>query len=168
MYNAIKNIYPNIDDDDFALQDNADGRGVFIARWSYTQPKPTLAQLDAVKNQSEFIPLWTRIKAERDRRSTLGGYKVGTKWFHSDSPSRIQQIGLVLAGASLPLNLQWKTMDGSFITMTPTLAVQVFQSAIANDTAIFTVAETHKAGVEASAMPSNYNFLTGWPLAFGE
>ena len=48
MYNAIKNIYPAIKDSEFALQDNADGQGVFIARWSYAQAKPTQAQLDAV------------------------------------------------------------------------------------------------------------------------
>ena len=59
MYNAIKNIYPNIDDDDFALQDNADGQGVFIARWSYAQAKPTAAQLAQVSDAAPktYAPL---------------------------------------------------------------------------------------------------------------
>ena len=59
MYNAIKNIYPNIDDDDFSLQDNADGRGVFIARWDYAQPKPTAAQLAQVSDAAPktYAPL---------------------------------------------------------------------------------------------------------------
>lgn len=107
------------------------------------------------------------IKSERDRRKA-GGVKVGTKWFHSDDASRIQQIGLVMMGANLPAGLQWKTMDGSFITMTQTLAGQIFQASAANDMAIFAAAEAHKAAMEASADPASYDFSQGWPKAFGE
>ena len=110
--------------------------------------KPTATQAKAEK--------WEAIKAERDRRKT-GGVKVGAKWFHSDDGSRIQQMGLVMMGASIPANLQWKTMDGTFITMTQTLASQVFQAVAASDQAIFTVAEQHKAAMEASADPASYD-----------
>lgn len=112
--------------------------------------------------------MWNAIKNERDRRSENGGYKVGTSWFHSDSKSKIQQLGLVMAGAGLPAGLQWKTMGGSFVTMTPSLAGQIFQTAMGNSAAIFGMAETHKANMLASPTPSTYNYLTGWPLAFGE
>lgn len=111
--------------------------------------------------------IWTQIKAERDRRNHAG-YKVGTKWFHSDADSRIQQLGLVMMGANIPAGLQWKTMDGSFVAMTTTLAQQVFAAAAASDQAIFAAAETHKAAMEASADPASYDFSTGWPLVFGE
>ena len=107
------------------------------------------------------------IKAERDRRKA-GGVKVGSKWFHSDDGSRIQQMGLVMMGAGIPANLQWKTMDGSFITMTQTLASQVFQAVAASDQAIFTVAEQHKATMEASADPASYDYSGGWPKIYGE
>ncbi len=110
---------------------------------------------------------WEAIKAERDRRKA-GGVKVGTKWFHSDDGSRIQQTGLVMMGASIPANLQWKTMDGSFITMTQTLASQVFQAVAAGDQAIFAAAETHRVAMEASADPASYDYSTGWPAIFGE
>lgn len=110
---------------------------------------------------------WYGIKAERDRRKA-GGVKVGAKWFHSDDGSRIQQMGLVMMGASIPANLQWKTMDGSFITMTQALALQVFQAVAASDQAIFTVAEQHKAAMEASADPASYDYSTGWPKIYGE
>lgn len=122
------------------------------------KPAPTLAELRQAK--------WELIKIERDRRSELGGYKVGTKWFHSDSPSKIKQLGLVMAGAGLPVGLQWKTMDGSFVAMTAVLAGQIFQAAMQSDVAIFTAAETHKAAMQAS--PATYNYLTGWPLGYGE
>jgi len=111
---------------------------------------------------------WEGIKAERDRRTDNGGYKVGDKWFHSDQKSRSQQLGLVLLGANIPAGLQWKTMDGSFITMTQQLAGQVLAAAAASDQAIFAAAEAHRQAMEASADPAAYDFSTGWPKVFGE
>lgn len=134
--------------------DVVNGRVVVIPK-----PTPTLGQLQA--------EAWVGIKAERDRRKA-GGVKVGVKWFHSDDGSRIQQMGLVMMGASIPANLQWKTMDGSFITMTQALASQVFQAVAASDQAVFTAAETHRATMEASADPASYDYSTGWPKIYGE
>jgi hypothetical protein len=108
--------------------------------------------------------MWDKIKASRDMRKS-GGFKVGQKWFHSDTESRIQQIGLVMAGAAVPA-VPWKTMDGSFETMTPTLAGQIFQSAFALDAALFGKAEEHRALMELSADPGSYDFSTGWPENF--
>ena len=110
---------------------------------------------------------WNSIKAERDRRKS-GGVKVGTKWFHSDDGSRIQQMGLVMMGASIPANLQWKTMDGSFVAMTQAVAGSVFAAAAASDQAIFAVAEGHRVAMEASADPAAYDYSTGWPKIYGE
>lgn len=111
---------------------------------------------------------WEVIKRERDRRIQNGGYKVGTKWFHSDTFSRTQQMGLMMMGANIPANTPWKTMDGSTVVMTQTLAGQIFGTAAASDIAIFAAAETHKAAMEASADPASYDFSTGWPKAYGE
>lgn len=121
--------------------------------------KPTRAQAIA--------RAWEAIKTERERRK-VGGVKIGDKWFHSDDASRIQQLGLVMMGAGLPAGLQWKTMDGSFITMTPSLAQQVFTGQTASDQAIFAVAEQHRVAMEASADPASYDYSTGWPKIFGE
>jgi hypothetical protein len=112
--------------------------------------------------------VWERIKAERDRRTQAGGYLVSGKWYHSDTFSRTQQMGLVLLGANIPAGTQWKTMDGSFVAMTPALAAQIFAGAAANDIAIFAAAEAHKAAMEASAEPLAYDFTAGWPATFGE
>jgi hypothetical protein len=110
---------------------------------------------------------WESIKAMRDTRKA-GGVKVGDKWFHSDDASRIQQLGLVMMGAGMPAGIQWKTMDGSFIAMTPTLATQVFQASAASDMAIFSVAEQHRASMMAAPDPAAYDFSAGWPLIYGE
>lgn len=128
--------------------------------FSDAPPAKSLAQDKANK--------WETIKAERDRRIQTGGYKVGAKWFHSDTFSRTQQMGLVMLGAGIPANTPWKTMDGTTITMTQTLAGQIFATAAASDIAIFAAAETHKAAMEASADPASYDFSAGWPKSFGE
>lgn len=110
---------------------------------------------------------WDAIKQERDRRTQQGGYQVAGKWFHSDTFSRTQQMGLVMMGASIPADLQWKTMDGSFVTMTQTLASQVFAAAAASDAALFARAEQIKADMESD--PVNF-VLTAqpWPSVYGE
>lgn len=114
---------------------------------------------------------WEAIKARREIVKA-GGVKVAVdgedKWFHTDDPSRIQQIGLVMMGASLPTGLQWKTMDGSFVTMTQALAGQVFQANAAHDQATFAAAEQHRVAMEASERPDLYDFSSSWPVIFSE
>jgi len=40
---------------DVRLQDNSDGKGVFIVEWNLDIPKPTLAQLDAFEAQAKIV-----------------------------------------------------------------------------------------------------------------
>ena len=61
LFEKIKLMYPELTTDDFSiaigsihlgigLQNDSDGRGDYIADWSHpTLPKPTQAQLDAIK-----------------------------------------------------------------------------------------------------------------------
>lgn len=132
-------------------------------------PDETFSETIPVQNVAQIVGAkWGAIKFERDRRTEQGGYKVGSKWFHSDQKSRSQQLGLVLLGDSIPANPLWKTMDGSFVTMTQQLAGQVLAAAAASDQAIFAAAEAHRQAMEASADPAAYDFSTGWPKVFGE
>lgn len=113
--------------------------------------------------------VWQAIKAIRDFRKLNGGYKVVVggvdKWFESDPDSRTQQIGLVLAGAQVN-GIEWKTFDNSFVTMSQTLAGQIFSAALASDTAIFAVAETHRLAMLASQNPLTYDYTTSWPTVW--
>lgn len=136
-------------------------------------PKPTADQV------------WERIKAERDRRK-FGGFKVkvgsSNKWFHSDSDSRIQHLGLkdkardLIAGGSqmtdkltiLGQTVKWKTMDGSFVDVSAQVAFDIVSAAGDLDAQLFVAAETHKAAMEASADPSAYDFSGSWPKIYGE
>lgn len=110
--------------------------------------------------------MWQAIKTERERRR-VGGVLVAEKWFHSDDPSRIQHIGLVMMGASMPAGIQWKTMDGSFVEMTPTLAGQIFNALALADTTNFAVAEQHRLAMEAAVTPGAYDYSGGWLPIYG-
>lgn len=112
-----------------------------------------------------MVPVWESIKGRRDQ-AKAGGVKVGDKWFHTDDASRIQQIGLVMTGDNIPANLQWKTMDGSFVIMTKALANQVFQAVSALDMQAFAAAEAHRAAMAAVENPFEYDFSTGWPASY--
>jgi len=50
---------------DVLLQDNLDGKGVFIAEWNLDIPKPTIAQLNAFEAQANEIERLNLIKANR-------------------------------------------------------------------------------------------------------
>ena len=50
---------------DVILQDNSDGKGVFIAEWNLDIPKPTMAQLDAFEAQANTIEQNEVIKTTR-------------------------------------------------------------------------------------------------------
>lgn len=124
-----------------------------------------LAPCSADELASIRAALWERIKAERDRRKA-GGTKVGANWFHSDTDSRIQQIGLVLMGAAVPA-VPWKLLGGGSVTMSQALAGQVFGAVAASDMALHTYAETLKAQVNAAADPQTIDITAGWPATFG-
>ena len=53
---------------DVLLQDNSDGKGVFIAEWNLDIPKPTLAQLDAFEAQANEIERLNLVKSNRAKK----------------------------------------------------------------------------------------------------
>lgn len=133
--------------------------------WEHGSPLPSKTALDDKILELSRIKMWRKIQAERDRRKA-NGVKVGDYWFHSDDGSRIQQLALVIFGSNLPANIMWKTLNGAFVEMTPTLAVQIFQASAAQDIAIFSVAEQHKAAMLASQDPELYDFSGDWPETY--
>jgi hypothetical protein len=126
---------------------------------------------------------WQLIKTERDRRRSQGGYRVDTKWFHSDPDSRTQQIGLARKADKVDLRggnmnspmmriddptkpLVWKTMDGSWVLMTPTLAIRIFEAAEAADSSIYAYAEYLNYLITHAPNPMTVNLYQGWPQSY--
>lgn len=134
--------------------------------WNGATP---ISQVDLDATRLAYVQklMWEHIKEERDTRKAAG-VQIGDYWFHSDDTSRIQQIGLVMLGANIPTNLQWKTMSGSFVTMTSALAQQIFQTTAGKDTQIFAVCEDHRKAMLASPNPGFYDYSGNWPITFDE
>lgn len=125
---------------------------------------------------------WEAIKAERDRRTLEGGYRAGSDWFHSDTFSRTQHIGLkdrardALAAGGLPGDVLqisgepvwWKTMGGKFINVTVQLAFDIVAAAGESDAALFKAAEAHRAAMDADEAPWAYDLraMGSWPMSF--
>jgi hypothetical protein len=68
-------------------------------------------------------------------------------------------MALTMLGASIPAGLMWKTMDGSFIEMTQTLATQLFGAQVQREQAIF-------AHAEALNADPNADINIGWPARY--
>jgi len=65
--NKIK-LYANREIDflkDVRLQDNSDGKGVFIAEWNLDIPKPTMAQLNVFESQTNEVERINNIRSQR-------------------------------------------------------------------------------------------------------
>ena len=144
------------------IVDRGDGAGLQIAEWNDPRPQPTPDEIEVAAKPAAVAIVTQRIKSERDRRKELG-VAVGAHRFHSDDPSRIQQLGLVMMGASMPAGIKWKTMDGSFADMTPQLAQQIFAAQAARDMALFAVCEQHIAAAALADDPLAYDYSAGWP-----
>lgn len=126
-------------------------------------------------------PVWDAIKAKRDQVKT-GGVKVGTKWYHTDAESRIQHLGLLrLADATVAAGgtdtttlknpadgkvIKWKTMSGDLVSVTCKMANDLFAADAILDFSAHAAAETHKAAMEASTNPFEYDFSANWPQVY--
>jgi hypothetical protein len=142
--------------------------------WEGGLPMPTKDAIDAAMLNARREAMWDKLQAHRDWREQNNGTPVMVngvqKWFHSDDPSKIKQLALVKAADlnQMPADLQWKTMDRSFVTMTNDLAYSIYIEAMMMSTQIFAVAEQHRQNLMASDNPEAYDYSGGWPQMFSE
>lgn len=112
--------------------------------------------------------LWSEIKDKRDFIIENGGCFVHNKWFHSDVKSKQQQMALTLLGANLPASLQWKTMDGSFITITQQVVSDLFMAQVIREQLVFAYAETLKVNMDSMTFEELVvlDINAGWPTSY--
>ena len=146
-------------------------------------PKETL---DGLNLSTIRANIWEKIKEVRDSRKFKGIYVSG-KWFHNDPDSRTQWLGLkdkardvLTSGGNSStvltinhptmgvVNINWSTMDNSYIPVTVQLAMDVVNKTGDMDGILYGVALYHKQQVYASSTPETYNYMVGWPAIYGE
>ena len=66
LYYQIKELYPGILDSEFMLQDDSNGKGVYIKEWKSAHSKPTQAELDSVQDIAIQKVELARIRAKRN------------------------------------------------------------------------------------------------------
>ena len=125
-----------------------------------------VSQVPEADLQMDRDQLIDRVKYLRDRRAELGGFFVNGSWYHSDNASRLKQIGLVIMGQNMPNNLMWKRMDGSFVQMTPELAMAIFTTAAQSEFVLFAYAEQLISEIRNSDNPYNIDLASGWPATY--
>lgn len=115
--------------------------------------------------------VWERIKAKRYDNLRHGVYiKSVGKWFQTDDATRLQYLALALesvtGGFKKPIN--WKTMDNSFLMLTPELLREIMQAMHDDEEADFINAEKHKAAMLKAENPLKYDYSDGWTANFDE
>ncbi|HEZ4469368.1 TPA: DUF4376 domain-containing protein [Neisseria meningitidis] len=134
---------------------------------AWVLPPNVAARLKA-EQQDE---VWEQIKAKRydNRRHGVYAKSVG-KWFQTDDATRLQYLALALesvtGGFKKPIN--WKTMDNSFLMLTPELLREIMQTMHDDEQADFINAEKHKAAMLKAEHPLEYDYSDGWTANFDE
>ncbi|WP_455027225.1 DUF4376 domain-containing protein [Neisseria elongata] len=134
---------------------------------SWVLPPAVAAQ---IKEQQQD-EMWERIKDKRYDNLRHGVYaKSVGKWFQTDDATRLQYLALALesvtGGFKKPVN--WKTMDNSFLMLTPELLREIMQTMHDDEQADFANAEKHKAAMLKAENPLEYDYSGGWTANFDE
>lgn len=132
---------------------------------AWVLPPDVAARLKA-EQQDE---MWERIKAKRYNNLRHGVYiKSVGKWFQTDDATRLQYLALALesvtGGFKKPIN--WKTMNNSFLQLTPDLLREIMQTMHDNEQADFANAEKHKAAMLKAENPLEYDYSGGWTASY--
>lgn len=121
---------------------------------------------DATKLANAQNQVVDSIRNWRDNLSNTIGVNVGGYWWQTDTDDRIKYIALLMMGANIPANTLWKTMTGTFVTVTATLVQGVFQAVAASDATIYAYCQTQITNMLAASDPLNYDYTQGWPTGY--
>lgn len=129
---------------------------------------PECAAKLKAKQQEE---VWERIKDKRYDNLRHGVYaKSVGKWFQTDDATRLQYLALALESVTggFKKPIKWKTMDNSFLMLTPELLREIMQTMHDDEEADFINAEKHKAAMLKAEHPLEYDYSGGWTANFDE
>jgi hypothetical protein len=148
--------------------------------WESGDPVPSRIILDTEILDMRRVKKWDEIQFYRDSLKS-GGVKIDDNWFHSDSDSRIQYLGMrskardmLLDGGSmddpiqkLGINIMWKPMATDVrVLITVALAIDLVEKVGDLDAILFETAVYHKGIMLSSNNPDTYDYSQGWPEVY--
>ena len=127
-------------------------------------------QLERLNLEAIYAEKWEQIKEVRTFKMGDGVLlqSVG-KWFHTDLYSKQQIQALVVANLiGIYKTTAWKTLDNTYVQLTPMLLLQVFGAMLENESRLFDIGKLHYESLYTSSDPVNYDPASQWPTTFSD
>ena len=127
-------------------------------------------QLERLNLEKIYEEKWEQIKEIRTFKMNDGVLlqSIG-KWFHTDPDSKQQIHAMVTANViGLYKTTAWKTLDNTYVQLTPLLLLQVFGAMLVNEEQLFGIGKLHYEKLYASNDPVNYDVTNMWPSTFSD
>ena len=127
-------------------------------------------QLERLNLEKIYEEKWEKIKEIRTFKMNDGVLiqSIG-KWFHTDLYSKQQIQALVVANViGLYKTSAWKTLDNTYVQLTPMLLLQVFGAMLENESRLFDIGKLHYESLYTSSDPVNYDPASQWPTTFSD
>ena len=127
-------------------------------------------QLERLNLEKVYEKKWEEIKEIRTFKMNDGVFlqSIG-KWFHTDLYSKQQIQSLVVANIiGVYKTAAWKTLDNTYVQLTPMLLLQVFGAMLENESRLFAIGKLHYESLYTSNDPVNYDPASQWPTTFSD
>lgn len=131
--------------------------------WTLDEQKQEALMAQAVDNQ------WEEIKTLRADKAFEGVYIASVdKTFASDTVSRLQYLTLLQLEDETIEQIQWKTVDNSYVPLNRSLLLEINRALIERDNANHLASQAHLNALKQAEKPLEYDFSTGWSAIYGE
>ena len=127
-------------------------------------------QLERFNLEKIYEEKWDQIKEIRTFKMNDGVLlqSIG-KWFHTDPDSKQQIHAMVTANViGMYKVTAWKTLDNTYVQLTPPLLLQVFGALLENEARLFEIGKLHYGSLYTSSDPVNYDPASQWPTTFSD
>ena len=127
-------------------------------------------QLERLNLEAIYKEKWEKIKEIRTFKMSDGVLIQSTgKWFHTDLYSKQQIQALVVTNLiGIYKTTAWKTLDNTYVQLTPMLLLQVFGAMLENESRLFDIGKLLYESLYTSSDPVNYDPASQWPTTFSD
>ena len=132
--------------------------------WEYNSTSgtfrdPNQASIEDIKSQMVNI-VWSNM----DRIKYSAGISAGGYLFDSSQESRERYIAMNGLGSVLPEGIQWKTLSGEYVTLTPQLLQEIITAGVNMEHDLYLWCASKVAEINSATNLSSVTLSCDWPL----